>query len=66
MFVRIVAIGEGCGLIGNIRLGVDSRVVALLHHLHALNDQSTGVIVLHHDRRGIDGGGIAYAAHTGV
>ena len=66
MFVRIVAVGEGCALTGNIRLGVDTRVVALLHHLHALNDQSTGMVILHHDRRGIDSSGVAYAVCPGV
>ena len=65
-FVRIVAIGEGCDLTGNIRLGVDARVVALLHHLHARNDQSASMIVLHHDRRGIGGSGVAYAIRTGI
>ena len=65
-FVRIVAIGEGCDLTGNIRLGVDARVVALLHHLHARNDQSASMIVLHHDRRGIGGSGVAYAICPGI
>ena len=65
-FVCIVAVGEGCDLIGNIRLGLDTRVVALLHHLHARNDQSAGLVVLHHDRRGIGGGRVAYAIRLGI
>ena len=65
-FVCIVAIGEGCDLIGNIRIGVDARVVALLHHLHALNDQSASLVVLHHDRRGIASSRVAYAIRPGI
>ena len=65
-FVYIVAIGEGCDLIGNIRIGVDTRVVALLHHLHALNDQSASLVVLHHDRCGIESSGVAHAVCPGI
>ena len=65
-FVCIVAIGEGCDLIGNIRIGVDARVVALLHHLHALNDQSASLLVLHHDRRGIASSRVAHAVCPGI
>ena len=65
-FVCIVVVGEGCNLTGNIRLGIGTRVVALLHHLHARNGQSTGMVILHHDCRGIDGSRIAYAVRTGI
>ena len=63
-FVRIVAVGEDC--VGNLCLGVDARVVALLHHLHTLNDKSASLVVLHHDRRGIGGSGVAYAICPGI
>ena len=60
----VVAVGED--RIGNLCLGVDARVVALLHHLHARNDQSAGMIVIHHNRRDIGGGGVAYAICPGI
>ena len=66
MFVRIVTVGEGCDLIGNIRVGVGTRVVALLHHIHARNDQCTGAVIIHLDRRGIDSSGVAYAIRLGI
>ena len=66
MFVRIVTVGEGCDLIGNIRLGLDTRVVTHLLILHARNDQCTGAVIIHHDRRGIDGSGVAYAIRPGI
>ena len=64
--ILVVAIGEGSYLIGNLLLSLGARVVTYLHHLHALNDQSAGMIVLHHYRRGIGGGRIAYAVCPGV
>ena len=60
----VVAVGED--RVGNLCLGVDARVVALLRHLHALNDKSTSLVVLHHDLRFIAGGGIAYAVCPGI
>ena len=66
MFVRIVTVGEGCDLIGNIRLGLDTRVVTHLLILHARNDQCTGAVIIHLDRRGIDGSGVAYAIRPGI
>ena len=66
LLILVVVIGEGCYLIGNLLLSLGARVVALLHHPHALNDQSTGMVVLHHNRRSIGGGGVAYAICPGI
>ena len=60
----VVAVGED--RVGNLCLGVVARVVALLRHLHALNDKSTSLVVLHHDLRFIAGGGVAYAVCPGI
>ena len=66
VFVRIVAVGEGCDLIGNLCGSRFACVVAHLHHLHARNDQCTGAVIIHLDRRGIDGSGVAYAIRLGI
>ena len=66
LLMLVVAIGEGCYLNGNLLLSLGARVVTLLHHPHALNDQSTGMVVLHHNRRSIGGGGVAYAICPGI
>ena len=66
LLILVVVIGEGRGLDGNLSCSRFARIVAYLRHLHALNDQSTGMVVLHHDRRGIRGGRIAYAVCPGI
>ena len=63
-FVRIVTVGED--RVGNLCLGAGTRVVAILPILHALNDQSASLVVLHHNRRGIGGGRVAYSVYTGI
>ena len=65
-FVLIVAVGEGCGLTSDLDILLGTGIVAQLHHRHARNDQSTGVVVLHHDRCGIGGGRVAYAIRPGI
>ena len=66
LLILVVVIGEDRGLDGNLSCSRFARIVAYLRHLHALNDQSTGMVVLHHDRRGIRGGRIAYAVCPGI
>ena len=66
MFVRIVTVGEGCDLIGNLCGSRFARVVTHLLHLYALNDQCTGVVIIHLDRRGIDSSGVAYSIRLGI
>ena len=65
-FVRIVAVGEGCDLIGNLCGSRFARVVTHPLHIHARNDQCTGAVIIHLDRRGIDGSGVAYAIRPGI
>ena len=66
LLMLVVAIGEGCYLIGNLLISLGARVVTHLRHLHARNNQSTGMVVLHHNRRSIGGGRIAYAVRPGI
>ena len=62
----VVVISEGSYLIGNLLISLGARVVTHLRHFHARNNQSTGMVVLHHNRRSIGGGGVAYAICPGI
>ena len=66
LLMLVVAIGEGRGLVGNLCGSRIARIVTHLHHLHALDEQSASLVVLHHDLRGIDGGRVAYAVCPGI
>ena len=66
LLILVVTVGEGRGLVGNLCGSRIARVVTHLYHLHALNDQSTSLVILHHDRRGIGGVRVAYAVCPGI
>ena len=66
LLMLVVTVGKGCDLTGDLDILLGTGIVAQLCHRHALNDQSTGVVVLHHDRCGIDSSGVAYAVCPGI